>query len=135
MRIRHLLLIFICFISLPSYAQIEIRTRFSSFVGKPTWLLTVRDVESGESHPYLFDIRRGENYWVVPNYGYYLITISNVRINTYDAKYNRYKKYEIKNFCHLESRGRIIHGDSMLITIDGSLSKNSNDYRCKIQTW
>jgi len=115
-------------------STIEIRTRFASFVGKPSWLLTIRDVDSGETYPHLFDISKGENNWVIPTHGYnYLITVSNLRFNTYDAKYNDYRQYEIKNFCGLESRGRIVHGKSALIIIDGNLSKNSNGYRCKIQ--
>lgn len=130
-----------CAIATPLIAQdtfntIEIRTRFSSFIGKPTWLLTLRDVDAGVSYPYLFDIKRGENYWVIPAPGYhYLITVSNMRINSYDAFNNQYKTYEINDFCQIESAGRIIHGQSMLISIDGQLSKNSNGYRCQIQKW
>lgn len=115
---------------------IEIRTRFSSFIGKPSWLLTIRDIDTGVSHPYLFDIQKGENYWVLPIYGHnYLITISNLRISSYDAYLNQYKKYETKDFCHLESRGHIIRGKSAFITIDGRLSKNTNGYRCTVQWW
>lgn len=141
---RFLQTLFICIlfaITLPVYSEdaphtIEIRTRFSSFVGKPSWLLIIRDIDRGESYPYFFDVQRGENYWAVPTHGHnYLITVSNLRIITYDAYDNQYKKYEVKDFCHLESRGRVIHGKSALITIDGRLSKNTNGYRCTIQWW
>lgn len=139
--IQKIAMLILCISMLPAFSQggpntIEIRTRFSSYVGKPSWLLTIRDVDTGESYPYMFDIKKGENYWVVPTHGYnYLITISNLRISTYDESWNMYKQYEINDFCHLESRGRIAHGQSVLVTIDGRLSKNSNGYRCRIQKW
>jgi hypothetical protein len=138
---RYVYLLLLSIISSALLAQestntIEIRTHFHSFVGKPSWLVTIRDVDKNKSYPHLFDITSGDNTWVLPTHGYnYLITVSNMRASTYDSINNYYRQYQIKNFCHLESRGRIIRGKSMLITIDGELSKNSNGYRCHIQQW
>ncbi|MBX3708406.1 MAG: hypothetical protein KIT56_07130 [Gammaproteobacteria bacterium] len=115
---------------------IQINTRFRSFVGKPTWTLIIRDIDHGQNIPYLFDIRRGGNHWVAFTYGRnYLITASRLQIETYQSRYNKYKNYRIKNFCNLESNGRIIRGRSMYITIEGHLSPYSNTYVCHVSTY
>ncbi|MBV8801533.1 MAG: hypothetical protein JO131_00955, partial [Gammaproteobacteria bacterium] len=41
---------------------LNIYTQFKQFVGKPSWLLIIRDVETGLISPYIFDIRNNENY-------------------------------------------------------------------------
>jgi hypothetical protein len=112
---------------------LQVRTQFDSVIGKSSWLFVIRDLDHEQTLPYLFDMKRGENYWVVPTGGYdYLITISNLRMSVYQEKKNKYKKYEIKNFCRLESHGRIKHGKSAYITISGRLSQHGRDYRCHI---
>lgn len=133
------------FLALPSLAQIpppggdgfgqtlQIHTRLHSFVGKPSWLLMIRDLDHADNVPYLFDITRGEDAWVAFTYGRnYLITASTLQIETYNAKCNSFKTYKIRNFCHLESHGRIQRGESMSITISGHLSANSDGYTCNI---
>jgi hypothetical protein len=112
---------------------IQIITRFNGWVGKPSWLLVIRDLDHNQNVPYLFDINKGENYWVALTYGRnYLISASNLQIETYYPRKNIFKNYRIHNFCHLESNGRIIHGESMYITISGELTPNSDTYSCNI---
>jgi hypothetical protein len=112
---------------------IQIQTRLHSFVGHPTWLLIIRDLDSGQNIPYLYDIKRGQNYWLAFTYGRnYLITVSNLKINTYKSNYNDFASYEIKDFCHLESNGRIIRGESMYITIQGDLTRDPESVSCQV---
>jgi len=112
---------------------IQINTHFRGFIGKPIWMLEIRDVDHNQNIPYIFDIRRGSNYWTVFTYGRnYMISASNLQIETYQARYNKYKNYRMKNFCNLESNGRILRGESMTITIDGVLSPYSNTYNCSV---
>lgn len=112
---------------------IQIYTRFHSFVGKPIWTLVIRDIDHNQNIPYLYDITKGDNFWLAFTYGRnYLITASNLQIETYEGKYNIYKNYRIKNFCNLESNGRIIHGESLYITIEGNLSPRRHTYTCHI---
>jgi hypothetical protein len=115
---------------------IQIRTRLNSFVGKPTWLLTIRDVDHNQSIPYVFNIERGENYWVVTTGSRnYLIEISNLQMSSYQSRYNTFKYYRVSNFCQLESQGRIIRGKSMFITIQGDLAPNSEAYTCNVTSY
>lgn len=129
------------FIAFPLHAQgipnggeglgqtIQITTRFASFVGKPSWLLVIRDLDHGENIPYLFDITRGNDFWVAFTYSRnYLIIASTLLIESYTAWRNSYKKYKIHNFCGLESHGRIQRGESMFITISGDLSPGCDSY-------
>jgi len=120
---------------MPEIGQtIQITTRFHSFIGKPSWLIIVRDVDNDLSMPYLFTIQRGENFWLLPTHGRnYLITVSNLQINTYQSRSNGYGAYKINNFCHLESHGRIIHGESLYITIEGDLTPDPSSVNCQVQ--
>lgn len=112
---------------------IQIHTRFHSFVGKPTWLLVIRDLDNNQTIPYLYDIKRGDNTFLALTYSrHYLITASRLQIETYRSRYNEYHQYRINNFCHLESNGRIIRGESLSITINGDLSPDSNTYSCHV---
>jgi hypothetical protein len=115
---------------------IQIRTRLNSFVGKPMWLLTIRDVDHNQSIPYIFNIERGENYLVATTGGRnYLIEISNLQMSSYQLRYNTFKYYRISNFCRIESQGRIIRGKSMFITIQGDLAPNSEAYTCNVTSF
>lgn len=128
-----------------SYAQpneeglgqtIQITTRLHSFFGKPSWLLIIRDLDHGQTIPYLFEFTRGENFWLAFTYSRnYLITVSNLQIETYRSRFNSYKKYKINNFCHIESNGRILKGESMAITIEGDLFPYSDSYTCNVTTY
>jgi len=62
----------LCITTSSSYAQdndglgqiIQIHTRFHSFVGKPSWLLIIRDLDHNENIPYFYEIKRGDNFWL-----------------------------------------------------------------------
>jgi len=144
--IKVTLFISLCLVSVFAYAEgdngdgigqtIQIYTRFHSFLGKPMWLFIIRDIDHDESIPYLFDIERGDNFWVAFTYGRnYLITVSQMKFETYRSRYNQFKQYKINNFCGLESNGRIIKAQSMYITINGDLSPYSDTYTCNVSTF
>lgn len=110
---------------------IQINTRLRSFLGKPSWLLIIRDVDHGENIPYLFDFSRGNNFWIAfTRSRNYLITVSNLQFSTYKSRLNEYKTYRINNFCQLESFGRIVRGQSMVINITGDLTPDSCTFSC-----
>lgn len=115
---------------------LQINTRFNSWVGRPIWTLIIRDVDHNQNIPYLYDIRRGENFWIALTYGRnYVIAASTLQIETYYPRRNKFKSYRIHNFCNLESNGRIIHGESMYITISGELTPDRETYSCNIITF
>ena len=135
MTIRKCLLFSILFLTgLGAFAQsqedgigqtIQITTQLHSFVGNPSWLLIIRDLDNDENIPYLYDFRKGDNYWLALTYGHhYLITVSSMKFDPYARKIN--------NFCHLESNGRIARGESLYITINGDLSPNTNTFTCHV---
>jgi hypothetical protein len=123
--------------SFPSYAQgndglgqtIQIYARFRSVVGKPQWLLVIRDIDRGQVIPYLFDVTEGDNFWVALTYSRnYLITASSMQ-------FEPYKRRHIHDFCHLESNGRIIRGQSLYVTINGRLSPNTDTFCCRVSQY
>jgi hypothetical protein len=101
---------------------LNIYTQFKQFVGKPTWLLIIRDVETGLISPYIFDIRNNENYWIAFTYGHsYRVTVSNLKFGTYG---------EINNFCGLEDC--ILSGTSLYMTLKGVLTPDPKTTKCYI---
>lgn len=113
---------------------IQITTRFDHVIGKPSLLLVIRDLDHGLNIPYLFDIRQGENFWVAFTYSRnYVIAAANLRIPTYRPRVNKYRLYEINNFCNLESQGRINRGESIFVTIKGDLAPCS--YTCDVSKY
>ncbi len=107
---------------------LKIRTNLRTFLGKPAWLLIVRDVDHNQNIPYLYDFTTGSNYWMALTYGTnYLITVSEVTFNPYERK--------IKNFCNLESMGAIQHGVSLDIHLTGDLSPHTNSYSCNVMKY
>jgi hypothetical protein len=114
--------------------SVQIETHFRSFEGRPSWLLMIRDVDHNENIPYLFDITKGNNIWMAAPYGRnYLIAASTLQFSPY--KSNPYRSKLLNNFCHLESNGRIIRGESMIIRIEGNLTPNPKTYKCVITTY
>ena len=117
---------------------IQIHTRFHSFVGKPSWLIIIRDVDNGQNIPYVFDVKRGENVWVALTYSRnYMITVSNLQFSPYHVYPNRENPYtstKINNFCNLESHGHIIRGESLYITLEGNLTPY-NTYECHVSSY
>ena|SRR3990167_3243662 len=113
---------------------IQINTRFHSFTGKPSWLLIIRDIDHNENIPYIFDIRRGTNFWVAFTYGRnYLISASTLQFSPY--RRNPYRQKKINNFCQLESHGRIQRGSSLYITITGDLSPDTTTFTCHVSKY
>jgi len=108
--------------SLAETQTLQIRTNFSTFVGKPTWLLVLRDTETGLVSPYVFDIRNKDNYWVAFSFGhFYKITAS---ILTFGPM------AKIQNFCHLENG--ILSGISMYMTLTGTLTPDPKTFQCHV---
>jgi hypothetical protein len=104
---------------------IQIYTQFRHFFGKPTWLLIIRDVETGLVTPYIFDIRNNENYWLAFTYGHhYQITVSNLKFGTYGV---------INNFCGLENG--ILSGVSMYMTLTGVLTPDPKTTKCFVHQY
>lgn len=111
--------------SSPMGQAIQIYTQFKYFVGKPTWVLIIRDVDTGLVIPYIFDIRNNENYWVAFTYGHnYRITSSNLKFGTYA---------EISNFCGLEDG--ILSGTSMYMTLTGVLTPDVKTSKCFVHQY
>ncbi len=101
---------------------LQINTYFQNIYGKPTWLLIVRDEETGLVSPYLFDIHQKDNYWVAFTYGHtYRVTTSSLTFGP---------RAKIKNFCQLEDG--ILAGQSMTITLKGILAPVASSYRCHV---
>lgn len=112
---------------------IQINTYLSSFVGKPKWLLIIRDVDNGVSIPYEYTVTRGTNFWLASTQSSnYLITASVMHFTTYNSRKNTYKEHRINNFCGLESNGRVIRGKTFYITLSGMLSPNPRTVNCQV---
>lgn len=125
----HFLLLFISMlISLPSLGQsnigqtLQVNTHFTSIIGNPTWLLIIRDVNTGVVLPYVFDIRNNDNFWVAFTVG------RSYRITASTLKFGPFAK--INNFCHLENG--IITDKSFWITLSGELSPNPKSFKCNV---
>jgi hypothetical protein len=129
----------LCSLAVSAYAQgengmgqtIQINTRFHSYTGRPSWTLIIRDIDHEQNIPYVFDITKGTNFWVALTYSRnYLISVSTMQFSPYRRYPGNTKR--IRNFCHLESNGKIIKGESMYITIEGDLSPNTERFDCHI---
>lgn len=114
---------------------IQITTSFNRIVGNPTWLLEIRDLDHNQTIPYLMDIRQGDNYWTFVTYSrHYLVQASNLQIELHKP-YNDFRNYRTTDFCHLESRGRILKGESISVFISGDLTPNTNTYSCQVSIY
>lgn len=108
---------------------IQIYTQLKSFVGRPSWLLIIRDIDHNQNIPYMYDFEKGDNFWLAFTFGRnYLITASRLVFNPYTNK-------KISNFCGLESNGRIMRGQSLYITIIGKLTPNTDSYNCSVLSY
>jgi hypothetical protein len=112
--------------------SVQINTRIYSWLGKPTWILNIYDVDNGLYYPYVYDIRRGRNNWLAFSYGRtYRITASTMHFVTYDAHSDRFRTYTINNFCHLQT-GRNIRDESLYVSVEGDLNPYSHGYTCNV---
>lgn len=101
---------------------LQVQTHFRSVLGNPTWLLIVREMETGRILPYQFDIEENNNFWVAFTAGHsYQVTVSEVTFGPY-AK--------IKNFCRLQNG--VISGKSMWIVLSGRLTPNRYQSHCTV---
>ncbi len=104
---------------------LKINLNLQRFIGKPSWLIVIRDVDHGQNIPYLFDIKQNQDYWIALTYGHdYYVVASEIAMNPYDKK--------ITNFCDLESMGAIHRGTSMDIMVSGKLTKNPDTVTCRV---
>lgn len=101
---------------------IQINTNFKSIAGKPSWLLIIRNEETGQIFPYIFDVKTRDNYWLAFTYGRsYRITASKLTFGPYAV---------IHNFCKLEDG--ILSGKSMIISVTGNLTPVSATSNCNV---
>lgn len=108
--------------SLDQTQTLQIYTQFRYIVGAPTWLLIIRDVDTGLISPYVFDIRNNDNFWVAFTYGHnYKVTASTLTFGRFAV---------IKNFCNLENG--ILSGKSMYMTLTGILTPDPKSLRCRV---
>lgn len=112
----------------PCHAQtelgqvLEISTHFSSIIGKPSWLLEIREVETGRVLPYIYDVKNEDNYWIA------FTTGRSYRVVASTMTFGPYAK--IKNFCNLEDG--VLSGKSMQIILTGQLTPDTHNFRCRV---
>ncbi len=115
---------------------IQINTNLRSFVGKPSWLLMIRDVDDNENMPYIFDFTSSNTQWMAFTQGQnYLIVSSTLQFSVYRPHDNTYRTYFIHNFCNLESQGRIQHNTGVSIWLTGDLWPNEDSYHCQVMRY
>jgi hypothetical protein len=101
----------------------QINTRLNSYVGKPSWLLIIRDVQTGQVLPYLYDFNGTDNFWVGFTYAHtYQVTVSELEFGPPNAK--------IHNFCHLEDG--ILDRESFTVSLSGDLTPNRRTSYCHV---
>jgi hypothetical protein len=101
----------------------QINTRLNSFVGKPSWLIIIRDVQSGQVMPYLYDFNSTDNFWLGFTYGHaYQVTVSELEFGPPNAT--------IHNFCHLQDG--ILDRQSFSVTVTGDLTPNRRTSFCHV---
>jgi hypothetical protein len=101
----------------------QINTRLNSYVGKPSWLLVIRDVQTGQVLPYLYDFNGTDNFWVGFTYAHtYQVTVSELEFGPPNAK--------IHNFCHLQDG--ILDRESFTVTLSGDLTPNRRTSSCHV---
>jgi hypothetical protein len=108
------------------YAQaaqtLTIYTHFKEIVGNPSWLLVLRDMNSGEVLPYLFDIKHEDNFWLAFSKEHaYRVTASVLKFPPYAT---------INNFCGLQDG--VLKGKSMYITLKGTISPDPRTSKCYV---
>ena len=91
--------------------------------GSPSWLLILRDDDSGAVSPYLFDFTYSTHHWIAFSYGRtFRVTVSKLTFGPF-AKIN--------NFCGLENK--VLTDTSIFLSITGILSPDPNSSFCNIR--
>jgi hypothetical protein len=104
----------------PFGQTIQINTHFDSLKGNPTWLLMIRNIQTGEILPYLYEIKNFDNFWIALSYGRdYRIVASKLQFESSKS---------IANFCHLEDG--VLSGKSYVVRLSGNLKPGGRDYEC-----
>jgi hypothetical protein len=106
----------------PFGQTIQINTHLNSLQGKPTWLLVLRNVETGQVLPYYYEIKNFDNFWIALSFG------RNYRITASTLQYEAHKT--IQNFCQLQDG--IISGKSFVVSLTGDLRPHRNNYQCHV---
>lgn len=101
---------------------LNIYTNFKSIVANPSWLIELRDIESGQVLPYLFEIQENKNFWLAfSKQRSYRIVASILKFGPYVT---------INNFCCLENG--ILTGKSMYIRVSGTIAPDLRRTRCRV---
>lgn len=107
----------------PMGQTFQLTADLNSYVGKPQWVLILRDVNTGRVMPYIFPINKLNNVWV----GFtltraYRVTVSRLQFGPPETT--------ITNFCHLEDG--IITGKSLIVRVSGDLTPNRHTATCHV---
>lgn len=104
---------------------IELNTFFEGYVGMPSWLLIVRDIDHNQNIPYVYDFYQGRNGWIAFTYGHnYEVLASQMRFDPYGEVIN--------NFCGLENFKKI-RGESIRVVLTGDLTPDTRTFKCEVQ--
>jgi hypothetical protein len=129
MQKRMLILLLLCLGTSYAWANgfmgqnLQINTHFRNILGKPTWLLILRDIDNNQVLPYIYDIEEKNNFWIAFTYGHtYQVTASTIRFLS---------GAEFANFCNLEHN--IFHDQSMFVTVSGDLTWNRQKSVCRVR--
>lgn len=124
-----------CFSQNEMGQTIQINTRFNKIIGRPSWLIIIRDVDHDQNVPYLFDLTQNENFFVMFTQGrHYSILTSRLQFDPYH-RYPYFTSRRISNFCHLESNGHIYKNVSMTVNVTGDLTSNPDRYTCHVSRY
>jgi hypothetical protein len=117
----------------PSYAQdnpfgqtFQINTRLSSYTGKPSWLIIITDVQTGQVIPYLYDITENDSFRVNFTFAHaYRVTASELQFGPPEGS--------IHNFCHLQNG--IYRNESLVINLSGDLTIDGRTSECHVMRY
>lgn len=109
----------------PFMHTLQINTLFKQVYGKPTWELILRNTETGQVWPYLFDISKRNNSWTAFILARsYRVTVSKLQFGPFG---------NINNFCGLENLD--LSDQSLYLTLTGKLSPVPNTFRCRLMKY
>lgn len=101
---------------------LEIKTKLSDIVGQPTWLIIIRDMDTGRLNTFIYDFRLPDNQWIAYSKG------RKFRIINSSLKFG--PGVTIYNFCNIEDG--ILDQTSMYITLTGAITPDPYTTRCKV---
>lgn len=102
---------------------IQIYSQLEDIIGKPAWLIIIRNVDTGAVTPYLYDFYDRQNFWPIFTLASnYTITVSQLTFDPYNVTIN--------NFCELQSQ--FFKDVSLAITIQGRLTPDPRTFSCHV---